>query len=263
MTPTESKNSTNLNRVICFTSEVMVPNVASESWSLIKITCTQPFNKHVQYGLSFIKLRIAADSSVKPEKLNETIKVPVKSPPKLSLKLREESPDFDLNSPSGSNLFKRWQNSNRSTLVQPIQIKPTLNIKETPTKNLNNKKHLLVDANDNSLSKNSVILKKEEKLLKKEPIEDLKKKDNSYKKTEEIKTSKLLETPTKGQLNIENKTLLESKSKKCRPFNQLMNKVVLVISGIQNPDRAELRNKALALGAKYKVNWDSTCTHLM
>ncbi|XP_062563379.1 DNA repair protein XRCC1 [Armigeres subalbatus] len=46
-------------------------------------------------------------------------------------------------------------------------------------------------------------------------------------------------------------------------FNKLLENVVLVISGIQNPDRANLRTQALAMGAKYKSDWDSSCTHLI
>ncbi|KAL9694510.1 hypothetical protein quinque_013795 [Culex quinquefasciatus] len=37
-----------------------------------------------------------------------------------------------------------------------------------------------------------------------------------------------------------------------KSLNNLFEKVVLVISGIQNPERANLRNQALAMGAKYK-----------
>jgi len=48
-----------------------------------------------------------------------------------------------------------------------------------------------------------------------------------------------------------------------KPFIRLLEDVVLVISGIQNPDRASLRTIALSMGAKYKPDWDSTCTHLM
>lgn len=48
-----------------------------------------------------------------------------------------------------------------------------------------------------------------------------------------------------------------------KPFGKLLEGVVLVISGIQNPDRAHIRDKALRLGAKYKPDWDNTCTHLM
>lgn len=64
--------------------------------------------------------------------------------------------------------------------------------------------------------------------------------------------------------SIQKRLKVESKSqKRTKPFNKLFDDVVFVISGYQNPLRAELRNKALALGAKYKPDWDSTCTHLM
>lgn len=48
-----------------------------------------------------------------------------------------------------------------------------------------------------------------------------------------------------------------------KPFGKLLEGVVLVISGIQNPDRGHIRDKALRLGAKYKPDWDNSCTHLM
>lgn len=48
-----------------------------------------------------------------------------------------------------------------------------------------------------------------------------------------------------------------------KPFNRLLEDVVFVISGYQNPFRADLRSKAVQMGAKYKADWDSTCTHLM
>ncbi|KAJ8945094.1 hypothetical protein NQ318_005274 [Aromia moschata] len=50
---------------------------------------------------------------------------------------------------------------------------------------------------------------------------------------------------------------------KTKPFTRLLDDVVLVISGIQNPDRANLRTSALAMGAKYKPDWDTTSTHLI
>lgn len=46
-------------------------------------------------------------------------------------------------------------------------------------------------------------------------------------------------------------------------FYKLLEGVTLVISGIPNPDRGNLRTMALAMGAKYKPDWDHSCTHLM
>jgi DNA-repair protein XRCC1 len=48
-----------------------------------------------------------------------------------------------------------------------------------------------------------------------------------------------------------------------KPFGQLLEGVVLVISGYQNPHRANLRTMALEMGASYKSDWDSSCTHLV
>lgn len=39
--------------------------------------------------------------------------------------------------------------------------------------------------------------------------------------------------------------------------------VVAVISGIENPQRAEIKNKLIELGAAYKEAWTSDCTHLI
>ena len=36
-----------------------------------------------------------------------------------------------------------------------------------------------------------------------------------------------------------------------------------LLSGYQNPFRGELRQKALDMGARYRGDWDDTCTHLI
>lgn len=45
--------------------------------------------------------------------------------------------------------------------------------------------------------------------------------------------------------------------------SQLMKNVVFVLSGFQNPLRADLRTKATKMGATYSDDWDGKCTHLM
>lgn len=51
--------------------------------------------------------------------------------------------------------------------------------------------------------------------------------------------------------------------KATKPFSELLKGVVFTISGIQNPDRADMRTMALEMGAKYKPDWDGSCTHLV
>jgi len=48
-----------------------------------------------------------------------------------------------------------------------------------------------------------------------------------------------------------------------KPFGQLMSDVVFTISGYQNPFRGELRQKAHDMGARYRGDWDNSCTHLI
>lgn len=56
MTLKESKDGTNTKGVRFFKKEQLTQPTADEKWDKVKIVCTQPFNKHVQYGLSFIVL---------------------------------------------------------------------------------------------------------------------------------------------------------------------------------------------------------------
>ena len=48
-----------------------------------------------------------------------------------------------------------------------------------------------------------------------------------------------------------------------RPFSKLLEGVVFTISGYQNPLRGVLRQKATDMGARYKGDWDASCTHLL
>jgi len=48
-----------------------------------------------------------------------------------------------------------------------------------------------------------------------------------------------------------------------QPVHVLMKKVVFVLSGFENPERSNLRDKALEMGASYKADWTKQCTHLM
>ncbi|KAK3881758.1 hypothetical protein Pcinc_013840 [Petrolisthes cinctipes] len=58
----------------------------------------------------------------------------------------------------------------------------------------------------------------------------------------------------------------ETKNKKAiksRPFCDLMDGVVFVLSGYQNPQRSNLRDAMMDMGAIYKSDWGPTCTHLV
>lgn len=48
-----------------------------------------------------------------------------------------------------------------------------------------------------------------------------------------------------------------------KSFHKLLEGVVIAFSGYVNPERGTLRQKAIDMGAKYKPDWDNSCTHLM
>lgn len=333
MTPIESRNSNNTNRVRCFNKEALVPSVADKKWTLVKIICTQPFNKHIQYGLSFIKVHIAksrpsTSAASEGSTINKKTELP-ESDKSISLhigkfKLREDSPDSEND--GACSLFSLWKNRKDDKVEEtptPAASIRKANIEsichnrsvvEKPKRNLSteNKQTEVRDRNRNDLlfgddsvveSEREVRLAKEieadkeRRRLELQKREEAKQKDkrksvdkNSQRRhndkendTNKVKTALNLsaQSTSKNDNSFSEKSKREITKKrpnspnerpskkprgtdiKLRPFNQLLKGVVLVISGIQNPDRANLRTKAIALGAIYKADWDTTCTHLM
>lgn len=118
MTSTDSKNSTNTNRVRFYTKNVLIEPVCNESYDLIKIICTQPFNKHVKYGLSFIKLHTPI------ELVNEEIEKPSKKD-SLNLGKFRMREDSDSDNSSSGTLFSKWKKTKDSSVTK--QIEPVLN----------------------------------------------------------------------------------------------------------------------------------------
>jgi len=56
MTPAEARSNTNIHKVRLFDAENLSKTAVTECWDRVKVVCTQPFNKSISYGLSFITL---------------------------------------------------------------------------------------------------------------------------------------------------------------------------------------------------------------
>lgn len=86
---------------------------------------------------------------------------------------------------------------------------------------------------------------------------------------EDLPEQKLKRKVTKPiSVESDDEVVVEKKPKTLRskPFKQLLEGVLFVMSGYQNPLRADIRNKALAMGAKYQPDWiigPDGSTHLM
>lgn len=89
------------------------------------------------------------------------------------------------------------------------------------------------------------------------------KKDTPNKKDKTPVSKKNIEKKKDSNTEEKQKIVVNKKKKIGKPFNELLNGVTLVISGIQNPERANIRSQSMAMGAKYKADWDKNCTHLM
>ncbi|CAB4018310.1 Hypothetical predicted protein [Paramuricea clavata] len=71
----------------------------------------------------------------------------------------------------------------------------------------------------------------------------------SSKEKPPVKKAKVAETPEGQKREI--------------AINQILKDVIFVLSGFKNPERGNLRDKAVSMGARYRGDWDKTCTHLI
>lgn len=140
----ESRNSTSTNRVKCFAKVALDATVCEQKWDLIKFVCSQTFNKHVQYGLSFVKVHCV--DSAAGNKESETPAAKVKCESMLHLpannvfaqfKWRENTPESDEDVRGSSLLFQKWKQSKTTDPDANETItKPSNGISENKKTNL-------------------------------------------------------------------------------------------------------------------------------
>uniref|UniRef100_A0A8D0LCF9 XRCC1 N-terminal domain containing 1, N-terminal like n=1 Tax=Sphenodon punctatus TaxID=8508 RepID=A0A8D0LCF9_SPHPU len=61
MTPTDAKLGKNRSGVRMFKEGDFLASARDEKWDRLRLTCSQPFNKHAQFGLSFLRIRTPPD----------------------------------------------------------------------------------------------------------------------------------------------------------------------------------------------------------
>lgn len=134
MTVPECRESKNPNHVRCFDKNSLMPHVLNEKWDLIKVTCTQRFNKQVKYGLSFIKVHSAdavstsasasplvpvAQSPKQNTSCDEILELPKNNVFSQFIMHSENSSDSDKDEQAASSLFSKWKQSNDSPQKSP------------------------------------------------------------------------------------------------------------------------------------------------
>ncbi|XP_031554129.1 DNA repair protein XRCC1-like [Actinia tenebrosa] len=267
MTPAESKSFTSTNRVRMFGPDKLSKPVADEKWDRVKVVCTQPFNKHERYGLSFVSLHSPPeDSAAKDDK------DAIPTPKRLgSFTLRDEEEDAitpgslflkkKMASPPAASTAALVRDASTSSSNEKTSVGDTFRNRQPVASKLKEEKEPTpVKQDPKPVKQDSKPVKPDRPAKPVTPVT----KDTTKRKhdtTSEEKPSKSASSSRSTPPQKRKKTSTQPSANV--PFNQMLKGVVFVLSGFKNPKRGDLRDKALEMGAQYKPDWMSGCTHLI
>ncbi|GFO19050.1 DNA repair protein xrcc1-like [Plakobranchus ocellatus] len=259
MSPLDSRNGTNRTSVRMFGPDKLNKVTANQKWDRAKIVCTQPFAKTSQYGLSFIKFHSppeAKDSETK----------------KFGAFTLKPSSDEDVDDIQVGSLFARRDKPETSPIpTGAAAIRAAGRLAE---------EHIKTATSATAVKRQAPSPQSAEVVKKMKVISEKNKSDSDTEEEQEVKT------PVKPALRKQSTSLSSTSSSKrggdkeasstlqrsktvpaptppAKEFSRLMENVVFVLSGFQNPYRGELRDKAMEMGAKYRPDWGRGCTHLI
>ncbi|KTG38264.1 hypothetical protein cypCar_00042284 [Cyprinus carpio] len=236
MSPTESRNGTNTNRVRFFGPSQLVKATAQEKWDCVKIVCSQPYSKSLAYGVAFIKLHSPPDAD----------DVPVSTPPKLTKLVSPQNERWSYAAAALNSEGSSAPSSSSSSQQAPVKRKFEFSEDAAgpPPKK--------PSSSGSSEAKPATPKSKARSGATASPVTSASPAQNT--------SSDKREGP---KPKPEPKPKLKAKSAEPVPFNRILEGVVFVLSGFQNPFRGELRDKALAMGARYRPDWTPDSTHLI
>uniref|UniRef100_UPI0037E8A5C7 DNA repair protein XRCC1 n=1 Tax=Semicossyphus pulcher TaxID=241346 RepID=UPI0037E8A5C7 len=283
MSPTESRNGTNMNRVRFFGPAQLQKSSAQEKWDRVKIVCSQPYSKNIAYGLAFVKFHSPPDKNDPPT-----------SSPKLTklgqFRVKDESPSSGPSLQPGSLFFSRDNAAKSST---PPKVSPQSQKLSYAAAALQagGSSHSSGQASSSSSASPQPPAKRKFEFSKERQSSSApppaKKLSPAGSPEGKAATPKLKPSPsgtpnpstpkaspaqksTEKKRESQPKPEATPKQQKAKPqsaqqvpFKRLMEGVVFVLSGFQNPFRGELREKALEMGAKYRPDWTPDSTHLI
>ncbi|CAL8078083.1 unnamed protein product [Calicophoron daubneyi] len=263
MSPVESKNENNLFRVRVFSGEQLNKAAASQKWDIFRFVCSQPFNKTLQYGISFVSFHSPHPKSEPP------------APAKPSLVSSDDVENGGSLDILPGSLFHALKSTSETGITEPSSVAEKLRVAEQ-----SNFSATAVSSSQHPRSPRNL------QALVKFPGRYASNKDatDSAKKTVSTaiamtsphphspKSSAVHESPkhavdysttNRPRKNARSKTKASDVQPEAGSSSSPLSGVVFTLSGYQNPLRSELRKKALQLGAIYKQDWGSSCTHLI
>ncbi|KAL1769578.1 DNA repair protein XRCC1 isoform X1 [Sigmodon hispidus] len=265
MSPSESRSGSNPNRVRIFGPDKLVRAAAEKRWDRVKIVCSQPYSKDLPYGLSFVKFHSPPDKS--------EVEAPAQKVTVTKLgqfRVKEEDDSASTLKP-GALFFSRTKTSPASAsdpagpsyAAATLQATSAASSASPVTKALGSPSK----PQESPKGKRKCDLNLEDKKPLSKPSAGL----------PALKKPKLLApspppaaapASTPAQKTVPGKPRgegTEPRAARAGPqeLGKILQGVVVVLSGFQNPFRSELRDKALELGAKYRPDWTPDSTHLI
>ncbi|XP_054168799.1 DNA repair protein XRCC1-like [Oppia nitens] len=272
MTPSESKalsslsatatandGNNNSSRIRNFPNDKLSPNSRNEKWNRFKIVCTQPFNKTIGYGLSFIRFNTKEITDDDDEEMTAQSSSTLNIGP-FRLRSAANDDSDESGSTRGGSLFKNRNNNNSSPNLPTYGSLSTAvghglggQQQSSTTKATPNKPKATTTPSPVTTPKLATTTKPSSMSSHMPSHKTLSTAGNTGVAGSSSSSSTGGPSPPKKQRRIRTDV----------PFNQLMKKVVIALSGYVNPKRSELRDKAIKMGAKYSPDWSPNCTHLI
>ncbi|CAH4031613.1 unnamed protein product [Pieris brassicae] len=253
----ESRRGSGVDRVRTFSGE-QLSATRLRPWDRLRVVCSQPYNKHCQYGLAFIHV-------FSPEEVSKAVGG---RGPAFTLPLETTSDDEDTFRPG--ELFARHRlPTSAAALATDAKIRqassnvlknisdPSTSLSKVPigqtTSGRDCRGASAAGGQNSSLShKND-----EEKNQKRKRESCDKREDRESKKTAPNK----LTVDRKLSPNRAVAHSATTDEEFCA--GDILRGVVFTLSGYQNPRRGLLRDAALSLGARYQPDYTPRCTHLV
>ncbi|XP_066972964.1 DNA repair protein XRCC1-like isoform X2 [Macrobrachium rosenbergii] len=308
MTPGESRNSSDINRVRMFGPDKLNKNIAEQKWDRVKVICTQPFNKTLQFGLSFVTVTAPSEGSansspkvirlgsftLKDEEEEDPISVgsifarrrekETSSPLTGAAAIRAASasavssgstPDSKKTKPINAPEVGFYQ-LKKNASPAPERLKPPQ--PSTPSssdaheergkekrkeRDRDSDKHRERDKrskdSESRVEKDREKQKKDKNSDRNSSSESNKRKNDSR----DLKRTSSQENKRPSPPSSSSASSGSSSKRKTAPFASLLKGVTFVLSGYQNPLRSQIRDMMLEMGARYKPDWEPSCTHLI
>ncbi|XP_077576830.1 DNA repair protein XRCC1 [Stigmatopora nigra] len=272
MSPTESRNGTNLSRVRFFGPGQLQKSTAEGKWDRVKIVCTQPYSKNIAYGLAFVKFHSPPDKNDPP----------VTSPKLTKLgqfRVKEDTASSGSSMQPGSLFFSAKSSTSPKASPQSNKLSYAAATLQATNPASTTSSPPSSTPSPQAPAKRKFEFSKERQSAPGPPPPKKNSPGNSPEfkaTTPKVKTSTtspgaskvstVKESAEKKRKSLPNAN--EPRSKRAKspervPFKRIMEGVVFVLSGFQNPFRGELREKALDMGAKYRPDWTPDSTHLI